>query len=599
MKILFRFAMVGAALLLLHCGLFAQTPVEDLQKAVEIYNAMREYQDGFTAKTLTQENIDNMKTRMDKSVVLLDKVIREGNADQIKTARYFRNNAKYEYGFTLGMKGQNAQAFEVMKEIERDVTSFTTSDFPLRYEFFGKNFVINWDNFAPTQAEFLTGFAEICYNLNKFEDAARVNKKALAHPNTTEWLRYVAVNKMLDIYAQNNKLLTPTEYQDYALQALKDYDQLDAENKESVKEYNYPTVKRGVDILVKETQANPNPQAIGRCAEAAPIAVKYDQDNPKTLTLFELCYKNNYPSQAAWDRVASDFAKVAHTKSQMAEPQDFGGATKARYVGLAATDRIAAAASYDCQAMKDVAAMYAYWKQTDKETEYLKKAKTCTEASEKAATKAAKAARRGNGNFNLYLGADILPLLNTNPKRDYGAVVDFVFRKSAIEFGYKIINQNKENIFDLWINEVPDANQDNISRWDGFKLHFQPKFFTKNSDNGYFGIYLGYNEKDFAPMTVNVINDTDGAISSQIFDPNVKQYVGMFNFGGMILGKGFGVDMHFGIGANYSTFDAGTLLDRSLYTIDNPLLEGRKDNYWGLVLHTGITMGLNFGPGRS
>jgi hypothetical protein len=284
----------------------------------------------------------------------------------------------------------------------------------------------------------------------------------------------------------------------------------------------------------------------------------------------------------------------------MAQPQDLGAAKQARFVGLAATDHIAAATySTDCQAMKDIAAMYNYWKQTDKETEYLKKAKTCTEASEKAAAKAAKAARRGNGNFNLYLGADMLPLLNTNPKRDYGAVVDFVFRKSAIEFGYKIINRNKENIFDLWINEVEDANQDNISRWDGFKLHFQPKFFTKNSDNGYIGIYLGYNEKNFDAMSVNVTNDADGAFSTQIFDPNVKQYVGMLNFGGMLLGKGFGLDMHFGIGANYSTFDAGNPLDRSLYTIDNPLLEGRKDNYWGLVLHTGITMGLNFGPGRS
>lgn len=35
------------------------------------------------------------------------------------------------------------------------------------------------------------------------------------------------------------------------------------------------------------------------------------------------------------------------------------------------------------------------------------------------------------------------------------------------------------------------------------------------------------------------------------------------------------------------------------YTIDNPLLEYRKDHYLGFVLHMGITMGLNFGPGRS
>ncbi|MBK9013093.1 MAG: hypothetical protein IPM82_02850 [Saprospiraceae bacterium] len=364
-----------------------------------------------------------------------------------------------------------------------------------------------------------------------------------------------------------------------------------------MKEYDYPTVKRGVDVLVKDAQANPTTVAIARCAEAAPIAVKYDQDNPKSLTLFELCYKNNYQGQSTWDRVATDYAMAAHTKSQMTQPVDFGTSKQARYVGLAATDRIAAATySTDCQAMKDIAAMYKYWNQSDKETEYLKKSNTCFADSEKAAAKAAKAARRSNGNFNLYIGADILPLLNTNPKRDLGGVVDFVFRKSAIEFGYKKINRNKENIFDLWIAEAPDAAQDNISRWDGFKAHFQPKFFTKNSDHGYVGILLGYNEKNFDAMSVNATQDVDGAFSTQTFDPSVKQYVGMLNFGGMLLAKGFGLDMNFGIGANYSSFDPGNPLDRSLYTIDNPLLEYRKDHYWGVVL--GMTMGINFGPGN-
>ncbi|MBK9013094.1 MAG: hypothetical protein IPM82_02855 [Saprospiraceae bacterium] len=149
----------------------AQTPTENLQSAVEIYNALREYQGGFDSKTITQSNIDDVKTRMDKGVALLDKVIREGNADQIKASRYFKNNFKYEYGFVLGMKGQNAKSYEVMKEIEKDITAFISADFPLRYEYFGKNYVINWDNFAPTQAEFLTGFAEISYNLGKYEEA--------------------------------------------------------------------------------------------------------------------------------------------------------------------------------------------------------------------------------------------------------------------------------------------------------------------------------------------------------------------------------------------------------------------------------------------
>jgi hypothetical protein len=599
MKTLLYSVLASLACIFFSATMKGQTPIENLQTAVEIYNAMKEYGDGLNAKTVDQSNIDDMKARMDKGIVLLDKVIREGNADQIKVARYFRNNFKYEYGFVLGMKGQNALAFEVMKEIEKDVTSFISTDFPLRYQFFEKNYIIKWENFAPTQAEFLTGMAEICYNLGKYEDAIRVNKKAIAHPNTTDWLRYISVNKMLDIYSKNNSLLSAEENTQFALQAILEYDKLNEANKETVKENNYPTVKRAAGILLAYVPGNPTPQAINRCAEAAPIVAKYDPDNPNTLSLFEICYKYSYNGTPAWDRAASDFAKAAHTKLLTAQPADFGASKRARYVGIAAADHIAAnTADADCRALQDVAAMYKYWNQTDKESTYLNKAKICTENNEKAAAKAAKAARRANSNFNFYVGANILPLINTNPKRDYGGVVNLVFNKSALEFGYTKIRRNKENIFDLWIAEVDDADQDNISRWDGYKLHFQPKFFTK-SKQGYFGILVGYNEKNFDSLTVNTVHDVDGAYSLQTFKPGVKQYVGMFNMGGLFLTKGFGMDISFGVGANYSKFDPGNALDRSEYTIENPLLENRKDSYWGIFFRAGLTMGLNFGRGNN
>lgn len=588
--------MAGLAMLLFSYAAQAQTPIEDLQKAVEIYNAMREYGDGLNAKTLTQSNVDDMKARMDKGVVLLDRVIREGNADQIKVARYFRNNFNYEYGFVLGMKGENAKSYEVMKGVERDVTSFTSSDFPLRYEFFGKNFVINWDNFAPTQAEFLTGYAEICYNLSKYDEALKTNKKAIVHPSLSDWLRYVSVNKMLDIEAKKSGLLTPDEHSNYALQAMEEYDKLTSKNKEVVTEFNYPTVKRAMEILLRTNQGTTTPQHVARWAKAAPIAVKYDEENPNTLRLFELCYRNNVTEITAWHQVANNYAQVAKTHAQLGKPLN---ASTAEYVGVSAVDRMAAGTSLsDCDALRNVAKLYGDWGKTAKKTEYEKKAESCVAEQKKAQERANKIARRNNRDFNLYIGADMFPLLNTNPKRDYGVVVDFVFEKAAIEFGYKKINRNKENIFDLWIEEVDDADQDNISRWDGMKLHFQPKFFYGNNNRSYFGIQLGYVEKSFDSMFVNVTRDADLFYSSERFDPSVKQYVVLLNFGGMSLSKGFGIDMHFGFGANYSSFDPGNALDRSLHTIDNPLLENRKDKYWGAVIHMGITMGLNFGPGN-
>jgi hypothetical protein len=600
MKNLIHFTIPVLLLLFLSTGLVAQTPEENLQNAVETYNALKVYIEGLTLETIKDSNVDDAKNRMDKSVALLDKVIRDGNADQIKTARYFRNNAKYQYSLVLGMMGYNHQAYDVMKEIERDVTSFTAADFPFRYTYFGKNFIINWENFSTTQAEFLVSFAEICYNTSKYEDALRINKKALAHPNLTDWLRYVGVNKMLDIHDKNNKLLSPEERADYALKAMQEYDKLSTEFKELVKEYNYPTVKRSSDILVTDTKSNPSQQAVNRCAEAAPLVVKYDPDNPNALKLYELCYDNNHQGQMAWDRVAYDYTNVLRTQSQLSDQKKFDHELRIRKVALAAIARIAAGTgSSDCEALAAIAAMYKDWQENAKEMEYLKKSEKCLQSRKKAEEKAQKEARRSNRNFNLYIGADILPLFQTNPRRDYGAVVNFVFKETAIEFGYKIVRDNKENIFDMWVNEVDDASQDDISRWDGYKAHFQPKFFTENSDRGYVGFLLGYYEKNFDPMTVSVINDSDGSYSLQEFDPSAKQYVGMFTMGNMLLGRGFGIEMTGGIGAIYNSFNSGNSLNRDEYTIDNILLENRKDNYWSPVMRLGLTMGLNFGRGRS
>lgn len=143
-------------------AVLAQTPAETLEKAVTDYNALRTYIEGLQPKTLTDAQVADCKARMDKALPMLDQVIREGNSDEIKTARYFRVNFQYQYSFVLGMKGQNKQSLEVMRAIEREFTLFTSSDFPLRYIFTGINYIITWENFAPTQAEYYTGFGEVC-----------------------------------------------------------------------------------------------------------------------------------------------------------------------------------------------------------------------------------------------------------------------------------------------------------------------------------------------------------------------------------------------------------------------------------------------------
>ena len=588
-KLLKNAATCASMFLFLIASAKAQTPAENLQNGVEMYNAMREYMTGFNNKTITYDHLSDLKFRMEKGVVIMDKVIREGNADEIKSARYFKSNFKYEYGFALGMKGENAKAFDVMKEIEKDVTALTSDQFPLRYVYFDKNFVINWDNFAQTQAEYYTGFGEIAYNIGKYDEAARLTWIGLAHPNSGVWLKYVAVNKMLDISAKNPASLSETERQDYALQSIKLYDEQPEDSRKTITEYEYPTVKRGVSMLLDHTLKNNVPLAVARCAEAAPLAGKYMLADSKVLQLYEICYRSSHSGSAVFHRTAEEYARTLMSSDRI----------RAEFVAVAAIERLGRmTAETDCAGFQQIASLYAFWKKTDKVNEFNQKAEDCAKNAETARKKAEKAARRADNNFNLYTGGYIFPLFQSNAKRDYGAVINFSFSKVAWEFSYLKINQNKENIFDLAIRDVDGADQDNLSRWDGYYAHIQPKFYARKREGLYTGLLMGYASKKFESMDVNVVRDADGVPSRAKFEPKVTQYILMANFGGMALMKGFGLDVYWGIGAHYGQFEPGTELDRNAYTIDNPLLENRKDNYFGFIMRFGLTMGLNFGPGN-
>lgn len=570
-------------------ALHAQTPVENLQKGVEEYNALRTYQNDLKMNTVTDDQIAAVKARMEKGLVLLDQVIQEGNSEQIKTARYFKANFRYQYGYVLGMKGENVKAFAVFKAIENEMTAFTASDFPMRYVFFDKNYIVNWENFASTQAEFYAGLGEIAYSLGKYDDAIQPTRLSLTHPNTTTWLKYVGVNKMLDISAKKPSALSEQERLDFAQQSIKAYDALSDDDRKVVADNNYHKVNRGADILLAQAQKANSTLMAARCAEVVPIVAKYEPNNTKVLQLYEICYRNSQTGDLSFHTTAQAYAQNAYSTDRM----------RAEFIGVAATERIALlTAPTDCAGYRAVSELYVFWKKTDRAQEYVKKADDCLEQAEKARKKAERAARRANSSFNFYTGAYIIPLLNSNPKRDYGGVVNFSFRRVAWEFSYLKINRNKENIFDLWIREVDGARQDNLSRWDGFYTHIQPKFYGGKRDESYVGILLGYAQKNFDSMSVTTINDLDGTPSLETFEPKVNQYIAMVTFGMMPLWRGFGIDAYWSLGANYSQFDPGNELDRDAYTIDNPLLENRKDAYFGFIMRLGFTMGLNFGSGN-
>ena len=240
---------LALCLILFSITAFAQTPKENLVQGVEIYNAMREYGRNLTSKTITTESIKDIKNRVERGSALLDKVVKEGTAEQIRVARYFKTNFQYELGFMHGMKGDNKACYEVFKGIENNITTYKSTDFPMLYEYSGKNFKIVWENFAATQAEYYTSMGEVSYNISKYEDAYTMTKNSLAHNNITKWLSYIGVNKILDIRSKKKTLVSDEEFHDFALKSMKTYTALDSDEKKIVKDSDYPTWERGYKIL--------------------------------------------------------------------------------------------------------------------------------------------------------------------------------------------------------------------------------------------------------------------------------------------------------------------------------------------------------------
>ncbi len=590
-SIAFRLSAIAMCIALSAILAIAQSPTENLEKAVEEYNGLKEYCDGLTVKTLQVEHLNIIKTRMEKGVSMLEKVINEGNAEQIKAARYFKNNFKYEYSFMLGMKGENGKALEIVKELEKDFTAYTSSDFPIRYSYFGKNFIINWDNFAPTQAEYLTGSAEILYNMGKYEDAVRLNRLAIKHPNTSDWLKYISINKMLDIYGKNSATLTYSEYLDFVVESMESYDKLDEKNKETVKEYNYPTTLRGSDILISNAKQDHSASVIQRCAEAAPIAAKYEKSQSNALRLMELCYRNQHTEIVEFHWVAVNLAKVLDGTEH----------DRAVYVGTSALDQIAAKiAINDCATMPKIAEGYRDFKLVAKATAMDERHRKCVAAAlveqqrqDEIRRKQEEANRkrqyRDEHPFNIYLGFNVLPILVKPEKMDFGGHIDIRGRRVAHSFGYAIINKK---------NDLFSEQED----WDGTRAFYAMKIFSKSLRDqvAYSGIYFGYSDKEFMPLLGQVnskIDPTD--FRQEIITPKDKQYDLIWNSGVQALGKGFGIDIWYGIGASYYQIDYGEIdLDQYGITGHEFFEKRSKKDAFSIIMRLGVSIGLNLGRKR-
>ncbi|MGG9962796.1 tetratricopeptide repeat protein [Ferruginibacter sp. SUN106] len=235
----------------------AQTIDDNIEKGVRLYNEMRAYEGKLTNATTKDSNITRLKNYIAEATPLFSGALSGGTAEQQKTARYFVTMLQYELGFVYGMKGENFKGYDVLKKIETDIRYYSDSaNFPLRYKYTGKDYVIKYSNFAPTAAEYYTGMGEICTNTKKYDEAVGFMQQVISFPYTTPWFRYIAANKLWENRRYQNK--RDEQYLQFTMMALQMCSRVDTMYQRLIRENEYAGMHDFADTLDRLIQQNPS-----------------------------------------------------------------------------------------------------------------------------------------------------------------------------------------------------------------------------------------------------------------------------------------------------------------------------------------------------
>jgi hypothetical protein len=554
-------------------AMFAQpTPSIPLEKAVKAYNDLGEYSRSIRADSITNDQLVYLKKESEKGVAALDEVLRTEPESVHATARYFKVNFRFKYAFYRDIKAGKKADLRDLEAISAEFDAYNESAFPFRYIFEGKNFIIQYKDFVQTRLDCWMLLAEIAKLLGRQDVALASSRKVLATPEASPYFKSVNAGFILDI--KENQKTKDKEAFDLARGLLRDYHGMEAPQMEFMAKNKYFGPAKAWALLKELTPIHAgNPYAQGEVyAEAAANLVKL-RENALAAEAYQKAVQTGYSGTAF-----------------LIETADFAISTKNNMLGLLATSRMEqTTGEAQCDMMQKTSAYYRTFGNNNKADELQRR-------SEKCLKKQAKMSRSAGSDFHLYLGGYVFPAFRKN----YGGVVNFAFSKTVIEFSYLNIRKKTENHMDLTTFDEVELDDDEERVWSGFYAHFAPKFVARNNHNDrnklYTGFLLGYAQKDFKPISSNVTRVSDGAVTYETFQPTGKQYIAMLNLGGIILGRGLGMDLYASVGAAYNQFDGGhASYNSDAFTIESAFLENRKTGYFTVAMRAGITVGLCLG----
>lgn len=578
----FRFAIL--CFLLAAGSAFAQTATEKrLEAAVKIYNALRDTVDTFKSATLTSSQIAYTESMRDEGVRILDSLLRvlpEGSEER-RVSRYFRANFEYQVGFVYGMKGRNEDAFKLFDKIEADFDYFGSSSvFPLRYKFDGKNYSVKYENFVGTYIEFYTGFGEVCANTGRSDRSLYCSRKTVTMTENSSdyiWYRYIAITKVIEQKKKKNEF--DMEMLDMAYKLTYTYTLLDTGYRRTIKENNYPTINTGYnranDVFEKK------PELIGNgemYAKMAPLFAK-EKDYPKAEDFYTKALKYNYP----------------FTKAELEQLIVVADRRSNNKLGIDAANRYEKLlSSTDCEGYRKLAGFYEMFDDKTRQNAALVNVRKCENLVEEQRKNNERRRRRVNRGFMIYTATYPLALATRyGDYRDYGLVLGLGTNRMQIEFSGKLINRNRVFQEDLTFRGVD--TEDIAAYWNGTRMHVALRINNGNSsyDNFFMGPVVELVQRKFEPIWSDVYDINNQFVASEKrFDAKETAYTAYFNFGSYFAKRFIYFEYFTGIGVYWAKFDSGAgQYNGDNYTLSAPLLESRKESRFGPAIRMGITLG--------
>jgi hypothetical protein len=228
---------------------------KQLESAVKKYNDLNTFIDQFGGENkMALSDLYAIEADVDRGLVLLDDLIKKESGEIARTANYFRTNFLYQQAFAHGIHGNTATAYTKLKAIANDINGLTSSSFPFRYKFEEKNYIVNWEDYAPTMGEFYAAMAELGTIRGEDEESLRYARLSVDFPQSTVWFKFVSLSQILKIKEKQQQY--DQEMVDVSLQHMNQFILLDEESKQTVDTYKFPDYSYAWNLLATAIQRN-------------------------------------------------------------------------------------------------------------------------------------------------------------------------------------------------------------------------------------------------------------------------------------------------------------------------------------------------------